>query len=495
MGQVQDAGADLVRRAVRRDVGQADDRRRDRRRDGQVEDDLRHAEDGHRVDQRVRRERRPGALVRPQVAGEAVRRPAGAPRQRRARAGRRPVVVPVDPGRRSGLVRLLSSRDEPALERQCARGEPPLAAHGGRMRIGGRRAPSPRQLGRERVRRGVVALEPDHRRLGVGAVVDPAQVVVQESDQLMEVVDVRSGWRVARPAVDPVADERPGRGGAQRLHPERRVHVAVHPAADRVDRDLDRVVVRSEGALPPVRPVGLVAQPLEQPRRGRLQAGAPLVQPALATERRVRGHRVHRHLADRVLRQLADRHAAAPVVDVVHVPVVRAHARHDRPQVRRPQLRDLDGRERAVADAPHRHRARRPRLDRGPLDRVVPVARLVLGVLVEGDAARRSGAADIHPAIGVAARRQPLPAAGVRVAAPVVLAVRDHLDDDREPLVGRVGRRDRAPQVGRQLHPVPCRDPDIPRHLGLESWRARGTVDGRIGHRPSLGGRRGAPGA
>ena len=150
----------------------------------------------------------------------------------------------------------------------------------------------------------------------------------------------------------------------------------------------------------------LLAEPLEEPRRRRLEPGEPFVAPAVAPERRIGRHRVHRDLADRVLAELADRHAAADVVDVAQVAVVGAHDRDDRAQVRRPELRDLDRGERAVADAPHPDRAVAPRLGGEPLDGVVPVERLGLGVLVERDAARRAGPADVDPAQGVAAPRR-----------------------------------------------------------------------------------------
>ncbi len=48
------------------------------------------------------------------------------------------------------------------------------------------------------------------------------------------------------------------------------------------------------------------------------------VAPRLAPERRIGRHRVHPDLADRVLAELAHRHAAADVVDVAQVAVVGA---------------------------------------------------------------------------------------------------------------------------------------------------------------------------
>ena len=275
-----------------------------------------------------------------------------------------------------------------------------------------------------------------------------------------------------------VADDRPARGRAAGLHPQRGVHVGIHPAADVQDGRLDGVVVRGQRARSPVRAVVLLAEPLDEPRRRRLEAGEPPLAPVGTPERRVRRHRVHRHLADRVLAQLADRDAAADVVDVGPVAVVRALDRDDRAQVRRPELGDLDRGERPVADAPHPDGAGAPRLGRQPLDGVVAVERLGLGVLVERDAARRPGPADVDPAQGIATFGEVRATRDVRVPAPVVLAVRDHLEDRRHAVTGG---HDGQPQVRRQLHAVARRDPRVPDGLDLVSWLVRD------GHRPSLG--------
>ena len=206
------------------------------------------------------------------------------------------------------------------------------------------------------------------------------------------------------------------------------------------------------------------------------------VAPCLAPERRIGWHRVHPDLADRVLAELAHRHAAADVVDVAQVAVVGAHDRDDRPQVRRPELRDLDRGERAVADAPHPDRAVAPRLGGQPLHGVVAVERLGLGVLVERDPARRTGPANVDPAQGVAAPGEIGPARDIRVAPPVVLAVRDHLEDRREAFGGcGPGHRTRQPQVRRQLDAVARRDPGVPDGLDLVARFARGSAVGLVG--------------
>ncbi len=256
------------------------------------------------------------------------------------------------------------------------------------MGICGGRPPAARQGCRERLRFRVLVLEPHDRRFVVPAVVDAVEMPIEEPGDLVQLIEIRPGRRRVGPRVHPVSDQRVRGRRAEGLHPESRVDVRIMPPADVEDRRLDRVVGRSEGALSPVRSVDLVPQPGEQPRRRRVEPGTPLVAPGRAAVRRIRGHRIHRDLADRVLRQLADGHAPAAVMDVVEIAVVGRHDRHDRAQVGRPERRDLDRREPAIRDAPHPDRAAAPRLGRQPFHRVEPVPRLVGGVFVERDTGR-----------------------------------------------------------------------------------------------------------
>ena len=452
VGEVQDAGRHLRRRPVGCDVGKAHDRGRDRDRHGQVEHDLREAQDRQRLVERRRGEHRSEGLVRAQVPRQAVGRAAGAPRQRAAGARRCPMPVALDERVCRSLIR------QPPRERQRSRGEVPRPRLDRRVgeRLG--RAPATGPGRRERLGRCVVPFEPCQGRIGrrfVAGVAAAPQPAIEEADHLVELVEVRTGCPLGRQLVDPVADDRPGGRGAQRLHPQRRIDIRVHPAADVQDRDVDRLVVRGEGARPPIGAVALPAQPFEQPRRRRLEPSPPFGEPALAAELDVGWHRVHRDLAHGVLAELARGHAPADVMHVGRVAVVGGHDRDDRAQVRRAKLRDLDRGEPAVADAPHRDVAVAPLPGREPLDRVVPVARLVLAVFVERDAAGAAGTADVEPAERVAPAREVLAAAHVRVAPPVVLAIRDHLEDRREAGIhGVAGTGQRTPDVGRQLHAV-----------------------------------------
>ncbi len=352
-----------------------------------------------------------------------------------------------------------------------------------------RRQPQPlaRPGRRKRLRIGVFAAEQDEAGLFHDAVVDALEPVVEEPDHLVEPVEVRARVGVVRQRVDPVPDERPSRRRAAFLHPQDRIDVLVHPATDREDRRFDRAVVRRQRSLPPVRAVMLLAEPFEQPDRRLLQALAPLVGPRRAAVLGLRRHRVHPDHADRVLAQLRHGDAAADVVDVVGVAVVGGHHRHDRLEMRRTEHRDLDRGEAAVRDSPHPDVAVAPRLGGQPLDGVVAVLGFARRVLVEGDAWRRAGPADVEPAKGEAAGGQPLAAGHVAREPPVVLAVRDHLEDRRERLLRLVGQRPGQPQVRRELEPVARRDPDVVQHADLVARLACGAADFGIdrwgGHR------------
>ena len=480
VGQVQGAGRDEARRAVRGDVRQADDARRHRHRRRQPELHLGHAEDGDRLAKRLGRVGQAAGLVGAEVAGEAVRGPAGAPGEATGRAHGGPIrqrVRSVATARLAVRVASPAAPTEDPLPGALVRVEDELQGPRPGQREGVRRAPSAGPRLRERLRPGPVALEPGQRRLQLPAVLDAAEVVVEEPDELAQPVDVRARVRVVRERVDPVADDGPPlRVDASLLDPECRVDVRVAPAGHLEHGALERLVLRGQRAPAPVGTVGLLADPREQPRRRRLEPRPPLVAPPVATEGRPRRQGVHPELADRVLALLARSDAAAAEVDVVAIAVVGRVHRQDRPEMGRPEPGDLDRGEPAVADAPHPDVAVAPRLGRQPLDGVVPVARLVLGVLVEGDAGRAARAPDVEAAEREPAGGQPLAERRVPVQAPAVLPVRDHLEDGGEPLVRGSGPRRRPPQVGRQLQPVAHGDPDVPVDLGLVRGRPAGTI-------------------
>ena len=174
--------------------------------------------------------------------------------------------------------------------------------------------------------------------------------------------------------------------------------------------------------------------------------------------------------------------AAADVVDVVRVAIVRGVDRHDRPEVGRPEHRHLDRREAALADPPHPDVAVRPGLGREPLDRVDSRRASPRRCTRRGRsrgccrcpgcrAGRRHSRG--RRATGRGPRRSP------SASRPC----------GRGSSRGSPGRRgssvaasagDRQPEVGRQLEPVADRNPDVAPDLDLER---RAGEAGSIGHR------------
>ena len=113
---------------------------------------------------------------------------------------------------------------------------------------------------------------------------------------------------------------------------------------------------------------------------------------------------------------------------------------------RRLQHGHLNGGEAAVADAPHAHAAIAPRLRRQPRHHIKAIQRLGSRVLVQRHAGAAARAAHIHAAARKAALRQVTHARMVGLVAPVIFAVRDHLQYRRKAL--RCGLCARQPQVG-----------------------------------------------
>ena len=284
-----------------------------------------HAQDRERLRQRLGRVGRAEGLVGPEVAREAVRAAAGAPRQR-GRASR--------PSAGGGTCRRPARRrgdrasDEPAGQRQprppSSRQERPLDVAG--MRERRRRPPPTRPRRRERLGLGVVALEPDDRRLVVAAV--RARRCRQRSkNRTISWSSSRfgPGWRrCGQPWTQLPTSVRVGAVQRACIRNAGSTYESHQPPMLRIAA-VDRVVVGRERALPPVRAVGLLAEPVEQPRRRRLEPRQPLVEPARrrGTPRPAASRSSPTWLTAYCDSSL-DRHAAAAVVDVVEVAVVGA---------------------------------------------------------------------------------------------------------------------------------------------------------------------------
>ena len=179
-------------------------------------------------------------------------------------------------------------------------------------------------------------------------------------------------------------------------HPQSCRAVAVPPAGTDEHRAGDSFVGGPQRAVPPVRSVVLLTDPLDDPRRGRLDPLAPgaiELRAALAQRR----HGVHSDHRRRIGGQAAGVEGAAVEVHVVGVAVVRRVDRRDRAQRGRPLRRQLDARKAAVRDAPRGDRTGAPRLGGDPLHDLDPVELLAMRVLIFSNTCRATGSADVQP--------------------------------------------------------------------------------------------------
>ena len=233
------------------------------------------------------------------------------------------------------------------------------------------RLPAPGPLLEVRLRRPVAADEDGQRRLVVDAVGLVPQPAVPPAGHQRHVVDVRAGHRGRRAGVAPRAGQHPHRrpGGVERpRRPVRDAAVAVGPAGDEHRRAGDAVVARgappegagADRAVPPVRAVRALREPLEQPGRRPLDPPPPLLAPAVAEQVRHRREAVHRDHVERVVDEVEQPQRAALVVDVVGPAVVGGVAGDHRAQRRRPLAGELEGVEAAPARAEHADRAGAP---------------------------------------------------------------------------------------------------------------------------------------
>ena len=266
---------------------------------------------------------------------------------------------------------------------------------------------------------------------------------------------MRARDRRRRRRVRPGADDHAARARHRLVCAEGDVRVAVGPPGDDHRRARDPLVVRPERSVPPVRPVVLLLEPVQEPRRGSFDAASPLLAPAVAVDRRHGREDVARRHVDHPVDEVDRLQDPAHVVDVVRVAVVGRVDRDDRVERGRALHRDLERVEAAPRRAVHADLPRAPVLLREPGDHRADV-RLLLGVvLVERDPLRRAGAAEVEPADREAALvAEALVLARVR-GREVVHAVRERVDDDRS---GELARQE---ETSRETRAVLHRDPDV----------------------------------
>lgn len=291
----------------------------------------------------------------------------------------------------------------------------------------------------------------------------------EEAHHFVHPIYVGAGVAVVGEGVGPVTNDGFTRGGAMCHHAEDGVGVAVVPAADEEHGTLDAGIVRGKRASAPVGAVGRVFEPFNEPGGGVFEALFPLLCPMCACVFDLGGHGVHADLTDGVLGVFAGNHAPADVMHIVGIAVVGGVHGDDGFEVRGLKHGNLDGREAAVAFAPHADVAIAPGLGGKPFDRVVAVLGFCGGVFVAGQALAGAGAADVQATACVPALGQVGHALVVGDVAVVVFAVGDHFQHDGEFFVR--GARLREPEVGGEGEPVAGGEAEVV--VGLERVKIR----------------------
>ena len=261
VGEVEGRRRDHCRCPVGRHVTQlADDiRDRSRRRDG--ERHARLAKDLEPARERLARVHERVELVRPLVCG--VLKPGhSAPAPRRGPDGR-----PVEKRVASVVDRL---RDQRAARPEEERS---LTVPGHRPRALG--SPVARRPVAARVGRVMLLHVERQRGLGHDARIDALEPVVEPSHGLRHESDPRFRHPPLGKGVRPRPDHGLLRSRHVLEHSQRRVDVAVHPAAHDEHGALDPIVVRPQRGVTPVRPVGLVLEPRDHVRLVTLKVRFP----------------------------------------------------------------------------------------------------------------------------------------------------------------------------------------------------------------------------
>ena len=219
-------------------------------------------------------------------------------------------------------------------------------------------------------------------------------------------------------------------------HARNRVRIAVGPAAEGQDRAGDGGIIFLHRAVFPIGIIALVRGPERRKERQRVDAGQPVVAPAVAHDLGIeRAGLIGQH--DRAPPEVVVQQAAAHEMDVVAEPVVGEIDRDHCLEFRRPAGGDLQAVEPAPAFPHHPDIAAAPILRRDPGQHLKGVVLLLAQVFVGQVPVRIPRPAHVHTDRGIAvfgkiAVHRLVPRAGA-----VALAVGDIFQHSRDAAVLR----------------------------------------------------------
>ncbi len=238
------------------------------------------------------------------------------------------------------------------------------------------------------------------------------------------------------------------------------VLIGVSPAADGVDRALDRFEILAYRSMLPVRIAALVLQPQLEEQRDVLQALQPHRPPAIADKQRV-GRKAYRAEKEEGPVEPGGKQRAAHVVRIVGVAIVGRADGYDGLERRRAAGRNLKSIEPAPGDSHHPDNPAAPGLRRQPGYHLHAIVLLLLCILVEQQAVRLAAPSNVHANAGVAVSGQIGMSQRVSFIGSVALAVWEVLEDrGNRLLLGILGQ----PDAGRQHRTVFQRDQRVLDH-------------------------------
>ena len=290
----------------------------------------------------------------------------------------------------------------------------------------------------------------DARVAALQPMVPPAQHLLQEAD-------LRPGPREMRIGMRPRSDQPLARRRQMLEQARDGIGVAVGPAADRIDRTLDRGVVLAHRAVPPIGVAMRMLQPALEEQRQPAQPLEPQRPPAVADQRGI-GRMAHVGEEEARPAEAGVELGAAHVMHVVAIAIVGRAQRDDRLERRRPARRDLQRVEATPRDAEHADCAAAPRLGRQPGDDLERVVLLLPAVLVGQHAVGLARAADVDAHGGVAVAGEVRMGERVPLRRPVALAVGQILEQGGDGGALRVLRQ---PQPRGEAGAVGERDPGV----------------------------------